>query len=365
MSRQEQWRQISGFKSTILYFHGGGAVLCDPSTHRPLVRDLCRRANTRALSVRYRLAPQNPFPSALVDALLAYLYLLYPPSDAYHEPISPGKIILAGDSSGGAMCLALIQLLLSLARTQTNLRYNGSWRTVPLPAAVATVSPWLDITRSMPSWSTNAAHDYLPNPDSHPDGMTYPVCPSWPAAPTRPNFIAETTMLKHPLVSPLAATSWEGSPPWWVCVGGHELLRDEIRFVAAKMVREGVLVQYSEWRGGLHSFISLALGSRAGQACLDDWVAFLTAVTGMSQNGKEQSKKDNIKPNGMAHEQTSTPSLCTTEMSTTSSFVNARTLARTHIEDLENLAKWTEEHVHGVMASRILYIQQRLKKDNK
>ena len=64
--------------TTVLYFHGGAYWLMDPATHRPTCRELAKRTGGRCYSVRYRLAPQNPFPAAIMDALISYLGLLYP-----------------------------------------------------------------------------------------------------------------------------------------------------------------------------------------------------------------------------------------------------------------------------------------------
>ena len=86
---------------TVLYFHGGAYYLMDPATHRPTVAKIAKYTKGRVLSIRYRLAPKYPFPSALLDALLAYLTLLYPPPGSFHEPIPADQIVFAGDSSGG------------------------------------------------------------------------------------------------------------------------------------------------------------------------------------------------------------------------------------------------------------------------
>jgi acetyl esterase/lipase len=83
--------------TTVLYFHGGAYYLCDPATHRSTVRTLAKLTKGRCYSVRYRLAPQDPFPSALLDALVSYFTLLYPPPDAYHEAVKPEHIAFAGD----------------------------------------------------------------------------------------------------------------------------------------------------------------------------------------------------------------------------------------------------------------------------
>lgn len=102
--------------TTILYLHGGAYFLLDPSSHRPTTKKLAKLTKGRAYSVRYRLAPQNPFPAALLDALLSYLTLLYPSKDAIHTPVSPEHIVFAGDSAGGNLCMALLQLILQLNR---------------------------------------------------------------------------------------------------------------------------------------------------------------------------------------------------------------------------------------------------------
>lgn len=83
--------------TTILYMHGGAYYLCDPATHRPTTKKLAQNTGGRCYSIRYRLAPQNPFPAALLDALVSYFTLLYPPPDAYHEPVKPEHIVFAGD----------------------------------------------------------------------------------------------------------------------------------------------------------------------------------------------------------------------------------------------------------------------------
>ena len=84
-------------RTTVLYFHGGAYYLMDPATHRPTVKKLAKLTGGRCYSVRYRLAPQNPFPAALVDALTSYLALLYPPEGAFHEAVRPEDVVFAGD----------------------------------------------------------------------------------------------------------------------------------------------------------------------------------------------------------------------------------------------------------------------------
>lgn len=83
--------------TTVLYFHGGAYFLCGPSTHRALTKRLAKATGGRVYSVRYRLAPQHPFPAALLDALVSYFTLLYPPPGSMHEAVSPRDIVFGGD----------------------------------------------------------------------------------------------------------------------------------------------------------------------------------------------------------------------------------------------------------------------------
>ena len=100
ISEQEKYAELKKeckSEVTVMYFHGGAYWLMDPATHRPTTKKLAKLTGGRCYSVRYRLAPQNPFPSALLDALASYLTLLYPPPGAFHEPVSPPHIVFAGD----------------------------------------------------------------------------------------------------------------------------------------------------------------------------------------------------------------------------------------------------------------------------
>jgi len=85
----------------ILYIHGGAYVSCSITTHRPLVARIARASKTKALSIEYRYAPENPFPSGLDDAIKVYHWLL-------KQGIDHKKIVIAGDSAGGGLTLATL-----------------------------------------------------------------------------------------------------------------------------------------------------------------------------------------------------------------------------------------------------------------
>lgn len=275
----EMMKEVSA-PATILFFHGGAYYLMDPCTHRAVTAKLAKLTKGRVLSVRYRLAPQNPFPAALLDALVSYLHLLYPPSGSLHQPIAANHVVFSGDSAGGNLCTALLLLLLTLRRQHRKILWNGHERAVPLPGGVALNSPWMDITCSSPSNLTYACYDYLPSHGSHPHGLEWASDDIWPTSPPRTNLFADDDVLLHPLVSPLAAPAsvWEGSCPVWFCTG-WELLNDEDRAVASRMAQAGTTVVFEEFEAMPHCFAMILRGAEASRRCFGDWAAFVTAVT--------------------------------------------------------------------------------------
>ncbi|KAF2453258.1 Alpha/Beta hydrolase protein [Lineolata rhizophorae] len=262
---------------TILYLHGGAHYLMDPASHRTNVSRLTRFAGGRAFSVRYRLSPQNPFPASLLDALLAYLTLLYPPDGSLHTPIPASEIVFAGDSAGGMLVFALTQLLLQLQKASRRITFNGREVEVPLPAGVTGNSPFLDVTSSMPSMEANTMYDYLPPPSVSAEAE-YPPCDVWPTDPPRVLFYCNDDAMMHPLVSPLAATNWEGCPPAYV-VFGQELLEDENRVFLRRLARQGVKVRFEYFEAMPHCF-ALALEKHpAARVCFESWGQFVCDVT--------------------------------------------------------------------------------------
>ncbi|MDH4351810.1 MAG: alpha/beta hydrolase, partial [Gemmatimonadota bacterium] len=100
----------------ILYLHGGAYTMGSCATHRTLAARIAIAGRTPALQPAYRLAPEHPFPAALQDCVAAYRWLV-------SQGIAPQKIVVAGDSAGGGLAVALAVML----------RDDH----VPLPAAIA------------------------------------------------------------------------------------------------------------------------------------------------------------------------------------------------------------------------------------
>ncbi|KAI9647565.1 hypothetical protein NHQ30_003950 [Ciborinia camelliae] len=272
-------REVAPGSPTILYFHGGAFCLMDPITHRPTTSALAQQTHGRCFSIRYRLAPQDPFPSALLDAFIAYLSLLSPPRGSFHSSVPPEKIIFSGDSSGAGLATSLLLLLTTLNRMGIRrICFHGV--DVPINATdiagLAINSPWLDISRSLPSVTRNVQYDMIAPPSSD-YTMPYPNFPHdlvWPAQQPRVETYCESSMVIHPLVSPLAANKehWCGVAPVYISVG-WESMQDEAEVFARRVYEAGGTVVFDGYVGMPHCFAMMAW-NKAGRTAFANCSAF-------------------------------------------------------------------------------------------
>lgn len=124
----------------IFYLHGGGYVFGSAKSHRAVTFALAAASQADVFSLNYRMAPEHPFPAAVDDALNAYRWLL----DQAREP---QRIIVAGDSAGGGLALALM-----LAARDHGLQ---------MPAGAVLYSPWTDLATCGASLSDNEKTDVM------------------------------------------------------------------------------------------------------------------------------------------------------------------------------------------------------------
>ena len=98
----------------------------------------------------YRLCPQNPFPAALVDALLAYLSLLYPPAGSHHDPVPAERIVFAGESAGANILIALLHVIKQIQEQfGSHVPFFDRSVEVPFPKGMAGVGCPMDLTLSL------------------------------------------------------------------------------------------------------------------------------------------------------------------------------------------------------------------------
>lgn len=219
-----EWTHIAGISDptrTILYCHGGAYLVGSPRMYRDLTYQLARACRAQVVAIDYRLAPEHPFPAAYDDALAAYRALL-------SKGIAAHRIVIAGDSAGGNLALALLQRLRDLGE--------------PLPAGGVLFSPWADLTLAAESIASAARLDPMLPADRIEEAA---------------HFYAGEMLTSDARISPVFG-SFAGLPPQLLHVGTRELLLDSVRRVRAAAERDGVAVEYQEWRHMPHVFHAFA-----------------------------------------------------------------------------------------------------------
>ena len=215
-------------KKVIVYLHGGGYILGSPTTNLGVPLRVGPAARTPVLSVDYRLAPEHPFPAAVDDSLAVYRWLL---GHGYRGR----DIALLGDSAGGGLVVSL-----ALA-----IRNAG----LPMPAAIAALSPLTDLTPASDTRVTLAAFD--------------PIVVGDPTA--RYALYAGAHDVKDPLISPVYG-DLQGLPPLLIQVGTREVLLSDAARLARRAREAGVDVTLDVWEGMWHVFQEHPTAPEARQA---------------------------------------------------------------------------------------------------
>ncbi len=227
-----QWVRGPGAEAdtALLYLHGGGYCVGSIASHAPLASRLSTASGAAALVIDYRLGPEHRFPAAVHDAVAAYEALL-------DDGFAPGRLAVAGDSAGGGLTLA----------TLLALRDRG----VALPSAAACLSPWTDLTQTLPSIDANVASDPLL------DGPRLQQFADWYLGDGDP---------KEPLASPRFG-DLGGLPPVLIHAAVDEVLVDDARVVAEAIMAASGEVEYKAWPGTFHVWHAVAgLAPEADQA---------------------------------------------------------------------------------------------------
>lgn len=203
----------------ILQLHGGGYVGGMRNAYR-MFAGLYNEVShgMSVLTPDYRVAPEEPYPAALLDAYDAYEWLL-------EQGWFSEQIILAGDSAGGGLALALCHYLKDKGRQ--------------LPCGIVAMSPWTDLTASGESYETNYEKDPLFGKTR--DSLIY-----------NKDYIGEHDPM-NAYISPLFG-DFRGFPPMLLQVGSYEMLLSDSVNVVAKAREQGVKVRLSVYEGMFHVF---------------------------------------------------------------------------------------------------------------
>lgn len=198
---------------TILYLHGGGYVMGSYNTHKALIGRIARASNCKVLAINYRKSPEHPYSLALQDTLATYKQMV---AEGYEN------IFIMGDSAGGGLTLALLQLI-------------RKYRLQKSPACVL-LSPWTDLTLSGDSIQTKKDIDPL-------------ITPELLNIFSKRYYANENP--RNPLISPLFADV-KGFPPILIQVGTNEVLFDDSTRMAQKLNQAGVDVRLEIYENMMH-----------------------------------------------------------------------------------------------------------------
>lgn len=208
----------------LVFFHGGGFVLGSIETHEGACRYLAGEAGMRVVSVEYRLAPENPFPAAVEDAIAAFTHV-HANADRYG--IDPDRIAVGGDSSGGNLAAVV---------SHAGARGEGA-----RPAFSLLLNPATDAFGEHPSHELFGLGFRLDTEER-----------DW----YRDRYLSDRTLCRDPRASVLYDEDLAGLPPTYVATSGFDPLRDEGEAYARKLAEAGVPVIQRRHPGQLHGFAS-------------------------------------------------------------------------------------------------------------
>jgi cation diffusion facilitator CzcD-associated flavoprotein CzcO/acetyl esterase/lipase len=224
--------------AAVLYLHGGAFCLGSPFTHRSITSHMAHAGNLAVWTPDYRLAPEYPYPAALQDALSTYQTMV-------QQGIAPERIVVAGDSAGGSLALALA----------ITLRDQGQ----PLPAALALISPVTDPLLQGASLNGLQHADPMIRRGWVKQGVAWYACPAGTAAHT-----------------PLQ-TDLRGLPPMLVQVGSDEVLYSDSERLTQHARACGVPCTLEVYQGRWHVFHLQALFLRSSVHALQTLAQFARA----------------------------------------------------------------------------------------
>lgn len=215
---------VEGPLPVLVYYHGGGWVLCDLSTHDAVCTRLANRAGCLVMSVGYRLAPEHKYPAAAEDA---YAVLQWAAAHADRWNGDPARLAVGGDSAGGNLSAVVCQMA----------RDRGG----RLPVFQLLIYPVTNHAFDTVSYRENADGRLLTLADMRWFWSHYLAAPEDGA---------------QPYASPLRAHCLSGLPPALVVTAEYDPLRDEGLAYAARLKEAGVAVESLDCKGLIHAFVN-------------------------------------------------------------------------------------------------------------
>lgn len=221
----------------VLHLHGGGWALGGPAAYERVCRAYCAEGRAVVVDVAYGRAPENRFPAALEDCEAALDWAM---AHAAELGADPRRLVVAGDSAGGALAASVC------LRTR---------HAVALQVLV------------YPVMTAQAGADF-PSRRALGDGRFF--LREFDIRRAEQEYLADPAQGEDPAVSPLAAAdvALNGQPPTLFVVAGLDPLKDEAALYARRLAARGVAVEYVEVEGVIHAFVLFAGAFAKGREAL-------------------------------------------------------------------------------------------------
>ena len=204
-----------------MFMHGGGYYRGSVAATRATVARISAEAKVKCLSIKYRLAPEYPFPAAIDDSYSAYEWLI-------NEGICPKQIIVSGQSAGGGLCLALL----------LKIKENN----ISQPLGAVALSPWTDLSQSGKTMIKNKKID--------------PVISKQYLDRFAKLYFPDLNNMSH-LASPIIG-DLSGLPNMLIQVGSAETMLDNSTRFYEKAKKANVNVKLEIWENMFHGWHSNA-----------------------------------------------------------------------------------------------------------
>ena len=219
----------------LIYFHGGGFVAGSIDSHDIVTRSLADEARCRVLSCEYRMAPEHPYPAAVLDGEAAFAFAV---NEATSLGLDATRLAVGGDSAGGNLSAVLA---------------SSVEKGKPGPMAQLLIYPAVDLTMSFPSIRNLGTGFMLEEAAIH-----------W----FRKQYAPEGTDLRAPRLSPYYA-ELKGAPRAIVVTAGFDPLRDEGRAFAEKLRAADVPTTLLEFGSLFHGFLHVGAIDACREASSD------------------------------------------------------------------------------------------------
>lgn len=215
----------------MLFFHGGGWVTEQAENYDRVCARMAQSTGHVVVSVDYRLAPEHPFPTGLMDCYAAAKAIF---TNQLFMHTESERITLIGDSAGGNLAAALCLLA----------KERGEF----MPARQILIYPA----------TYNDYSEQSPFPSVHENGTGY-LLTARKMSDYLNLYAGAPEDFQNPLFAPMLAEDVTGMPRTLILTAEFDPLRDEGEAYGEKLRSAGNQVEVHRIADALHGYFALGI----------------------------------------------------------------------------------------------------------